>query len=107
LATAAERASERGGHAAASAAYGRAAELTVDADTRAGRFVCAAEAAWLAGRPDAARDLLDRAAPDKTHARLRGRIAHLRGSIEMACGAPAAAYATLIDGANLSSETDP
>jgi DNA-binding CsgD family transcriptional regulator len=107
LATAAERASARGGYAAASAAYERAAELTVDADARAGRFVCAAEAAWLAGRPDAARDLLDRAAPDKTHARLRGRIAHLRGSIEMACGAPAAAYATLIDGANLSSEADP
>ena len=107
LATAAQRASERGGHAAASAAYERAAELTVDADERAGRFVCAAEAAWLAGRPEAARGLLDRAAPAKTHTRLRGRIAHLRGSIEMACGAPTAAYATLIDGAKLSSETDP
>ena len=38
---------------------------------------------------------------------LRGRIAHLRGSIEAACGAPVAAYATLVDGAELITEADP
>ncbi|WP_319458193.1 MULTISPECIES: ATP-binding protein [unclassified Mycobacterium] len=107
LATVAQRAGDRGGHAAASAAFERSAELTVDADERAGRLTSAAEAAWLAGKPDAARLLLDKAAPATTHTRLRGRIAALRGSIEMACGAPAAAYATLVDGANLISETDP
>jgi len=107
LATVAERASDRGAHAAASAAFERSAELTVDADERAERVVKAAEATWLAGRPDAARDLLDRAAPAKTHTRLRGRIAQLRGSIEAACGAPAAAYATLVDGAELIADSDP
>ena len=107
LATAAERAGDRGGYAAAAAAYERSAELTIDADERSVRLVDAAEAAWLAGRPDAARGLLDRAAPAKSHTRLRGRIAYLRGSIEAACGTPVAAYATLVDGAELIADDDP
>ena len=103
----AERASDRGGHCAASAAGHRAAELTPDPDERAVRLVTAAEAAWLAGRPDTARELLDLAAPASYQTQLRGRIAHLRGSIEAACGAPTAAYATLVEGAELFVEGDP
>jgi len=102
-----ERSGDRGGHVAAAAAYERAAELTTDDDTRAVLRTDAAKAAWLAGQPDKARDLLDRAAPASADAPLRGRIAHLRGTIEAACGAPAAAYATLVAGAELITEADP
>ena len=107
LARVGERAGDRGGHVAATAAYERAAELTTDDDARAVRLADAAEAAWLAGEPDRARDLLDRAAPARSDALLRGRIAHLRGSIEAACGAPVAAYATLLAGAELVAGVDP
>lgn len=106
LARVAGRAADRAGHAAAAAAYARAAELTAEADVRAERFTGAAEAAWLGGHPADARRLLDLAAPARTQVRLRGRIAHLRGSIEMSCGTPAAAYATLLDGADLIVGTD-
>jgi DNA-binding NarL/FixJ family response regulator len=101
------RASDRGGHVGATAAYERAAELSTDEDARAGLLADAAQAAWLAGQPDKARELLDLAAPASTDARLRGRIAHLRGVIEATCGAPVAAYATLVGGAELISDADP
>src|SRR5258705_224131 len=76
LAHVGDRASDRGGHVGATAAYQRAAEMTTDEDTRASLLADAAQAAWLAGRPDEARDLLDLAAPAGTDAPLRGRIAH-------------------------------
>jgi DNA-binding CsgD family transcriptional regulator len=107
LAHVGNRASERGGHVGATAAYERAAELTSDEDARAVLLADAAQAAWLAGQPDKARELLDRAAPVSTDAPLRARIAHLRGTIEAACGAPVAAYATLVAGAELISDADP
>jgi DNA-binding CsgD family transcriptional regulator len=107
LAHVGERAGDRGGHVAAAAAYERAAELTTDDDARAALRADAARAAWLAGQPDKARDLLDRAAPASSDSPLRGRIAYLRGTIEAACGAPVAAYATLVAGAALIAETDP
>jgi DNA-binding CsgD family transcriptional regulator len=107
LAQVGDRAGDRGGHVAASAAYERAAQLTTDEDACAVLLADAGEAAWLAGEPDRARELLDRAAPAKTDALLRGRIAHVRGSIEAACGAPVAAYATLVAGAELLTEADP
>lgn len=107
LAVVAERAVDRGGHAAAAAAYVRAAELTTDPDSRATRLVSAAEAAWAAGRPDDARDLLERASPAKSQLLLRGRAAHLLGAIDTACGTPAVAYATLVEGAELIADLDP
>ena len=107
LAHVGDRAGDRGGHVAATAAYERAAELMADEDARAVLLADAGQAAWLAGQPDRARGLLDRAAPARSDAVLRGRIAHLRGSIEAACGAPAAAYATLLAGAELIAEADP
>ena len=106
LAHAGDSASDRGGHFGATVAYERAAELTTDEDRRAVLRTDAAQAAWLAGQPDRARDLLDRAAPAGTDAPLRGRIAHLRGTIEAACGAPVAAYATLVAGAELIADAD-
>lgn len=107
LADAAARAADRGGHTAAAAAYTRAAELTTDAAARALHFTTAAESAWAAGRPDTARDLLDRASPASSDLMLRGRIAHVRGSIDTACGTPVSAYATLVEGADLIIDVDP
>ena len=107
LSAVADRAADRGAHAAAAAAFCRAAELSTDVDVQAERFTSAAEAAWLAGRPDSARELIDRAAPATSQLLLRGRAAHLRGAIETACGTPTAAYAILEGGAELLAEVDP
>lgn len=107
LARAGGRARDRGAHTAASAALERAAGLAGDGDRRARLLTEAAESAWLAGQPDRAQVLLDRATPSGDDTVLRGRVAHLRGSIEMACGTPAAAYATLLAGADALADDDP
>ena len=104
---AAERARARGGHAAAAAAFDRAAALTATPELRASRLADAADAAWLAGQPDRAQALLDQAAHLAAAATLQARIAHLRGSIEANCGAPATAYAILVSGAELVTALDP
>ena len=57
----ADRARRRGGHAAAAAALERAAELTGDDAEHGRRLAAAAGAAWLAGQPDRAAALLERA----------------------------------------------
>lgn len=103
----ARRARQRGAHAAAWAAAERAAALTSAPEPTAARLVGAAEGAWLAGHPENARELLDRAAPLTGSMRLRGRMANLRGSIEATCGAPTAAYATLVGGAEPIADIDP
>ena len=56
----ADRARSRAGHAAASAAFERAAELSSEADARALRLVSAAEAAAMAGDGDRSLALVDR-----------------------------------------------
>jgi DNA-binding NarL/FixJ family response regulator len=104
---AAERARARGGHAAAAAAFDRAAKLTTAPELRAERLADAAAAAWLAGQPDRARALLDQAAPLACAATLRAQIEHLRGSIEGNCGTPSAAYAILVNGSELVTSVDP
>ncbi|GIJ60968.1 helix-turn-helix transcriptional regulator [Virgisporangium aurantiacum] len=95
----ADRARQRGGHAAAASAYERSAALTASAELRAARLADAADAAWLAGTPDRARTLLDRAGPLARDPLLRARLEHLRGSIEAACGTPSTAFAVLVAGA--------
>jgi DNA-binding CsgD family transcriptional regulator len=57
----ADRARRRGGHAAAAAALERSAELTGDDAEHGRRLAAAAGAAWLAGQPDRAAALLERA----------------------------------------------
>jgi DNA-binding CsgD family transcriptional regulator/tetratricopeptide (TPR) repeat protein len=96
----AERAAYRGGHAAAAAAYERAATLSPDVEARTRRLVSGAAAAWVGGQPDRASDLLARAAPGPDQPGLRAEAEHVRGAIETACGTPAVAYAILVAGAD-------
>ncbi|WAC94144.1 helix-turn-helix transcriptional regulator [Mycobacterium sp. Aquia_213] len=104
---AAERARTRGGHATAATAFERAAALTAAPDLRATRLTDAADSAWLAGQPDRARALLDQAGSLASAATLRARVEHLRGTIEGNCGAPSAAYAILVGGAEPVMSEDP
>ena len=66
-----------------------------------------AQAAWSAGQPDRARALLDQAGRHPADAHLRGKMEYLRGSIELACGVPLAAHASLLAGADLVADLDP
>jgi DNA-binding CsgD family transcriptional regulator/tetratricopeptide (TPR) repeat protein len=106
LARIAEQARRRNGHAAAATAYERAAELTVAAEAGARRRHAAARAAWSAGQAERALGLLARAG-DATDPHLRGEMAYLRGSIELACGTPLAAQTSLLAGVDLIADSDP
>jgi DNA-binding CsgD family transcriptional regulator/tetratricopeptide (TPR) repeat protein len=103
----AERARRRSGHAAAATAYERAAQLTTAGEPQARRLLAAAQAAWSAGQPDRARALLAQAGRHPADAHLRGKMEFLRGSIELACGVPLAAHASLLAGADLVTDLDP
>jgi DNA-binding CsgD family transcriptional regulator len=86
LDAAAERAKARGGHEAASAAFERAAELSVDQQARARRQLGAAWAAWLAAQPGRARALANGAADAVTDPLLRADIVRLQARIEWNTG---------------------
>jgi DNA-binding CsgD family transcriptional regulator len=100
----AHRARRRAGHASAATAFQRAAELTRDHTRLAPRLASAAAAAWDAGQPDRARELVVRALRFADPA-LRARLLHLRGTIEARAGDRRDAVATLLEGVALS--TDP
>ena len=103
----AERARRRSGYAAAARALERAAELTPAEKPRSRRLADAADAAWLAGQPDRALGLLDRAAAGVTEPRLRADVAHLRGVIELRRGVPADAFTVLAAGSAEVAPLDP
>ncbi|HTZ85275.1 MAG TPA: LuxR C-terminal-related transcriptional regulator, partial [Solirubrobacteraceae bacterium] len=75
----------RGGHVSAARALERAAALSADNPSRAGRLVAAAESAWIGGQEDYARDLITRALPVADRAQ-QARLLYLRGVIESNCG---------------------
>ncbi|MEP6760051.1 MAG: AAA family ATPase [Sporichthyaceae bacterium] len=86
LTAAGARAEQRGGYAAAAAAYSRAAELTVGEQPRAEHLYAAARNAWSAGQTTPARTL-SAAARDLADDRvLRADIDRLRGRIEVNVG---------------------
>jgi DNA-binding CsgD family transcriptional regulator len=103
----AERARRRSGYAAAARALERSAELTPAEELCSRRLADAADAAWLAGQPDRALGLLDRAAAGVSEPRLRADVAHLRGVIELRRGVPADAFTILAAGSAEIAPVDP
>lgn len=107
LERAAEHARLRGAHGVAASALERAAALTDDGETRARRLTDGAEAAWEAGEPGKARALTEQAARLASDAALRGRIEHIRGTVEARRGVVLDGYRVLVDGAAEIGATDP
>ena len=91
----------RGGHASAATAFARAAELSNDEGLRTDRLGAAAAAAWAAGQPERARDLIVRALPLATGG-LRAELLYLRGVIEARTGDLRSAIAVLVEAAETS-----
>jgi DNA-binding CsgD family transcriptional regulator len=91
----------RGAQSSAATAFLRAAELSDDDSRRTGRLAAAAAAAWAAGQPDRARDLIARALPMSTGP-LRVELLYLRGVIEARTGDVRAAVALLVEAADAS-----
>jgi DNA-binding CsgD family transcriptional regulator len=104
LEASARRAELRAGHSSAATAYLRAAELSTDDTRRVRRLAAAAHAAWAAGQPDRARDIIGRALPLVT-GQMRTQLLHLSGLIEAHTGSVQEAFALLVEAADAS--TDP
>jgi len=104
LEASARRAQLRAGHASAATAFLRAAELSTDGAHRAQRIAAAAQAAWDAGQPSRAHDIIAQALPladDQT----RVRLLYLNALIEARTGNVREAYVMLLEAADAS--TDP
>jgi DNA-binding CsgD family transcriptional regulator len=107
LEQAAERARDRGAHAAAAAALERAAELTAMERDRQRRLLAAADAAWLGGHPERAVAILERVGSAVSETPLRAEAERLRGTIELRRGSPSQAYEILVGASQLFAEDDP
>lgn len=107
LATELEEAAAEGtnGWDTAATALRRAAELSDDPTRAAVRLVTAARYAWSAGRPERARLLLG-TVPAIADPGVSGRAALLAGELELRCGSPPAAVATLLAAAEALAGTD-
>jgi DNA-binding CsgD family transcriptional regulator len=103
LEASARRYQARAGHASAATAFVRAAELSADEGRRTARLAAAAEAAWAAGQPERARELIARALPLAT-AQARAELLHLRGVIEARTGDLRSAVAVLLEAADASED---
>ncbi|SCL71593.1 AAA ATPase domain-containing protein [Micromonospora citrea] len=90
----------------AAAALHRAAELSVEPRHAAARLVAAARHAWSAGRPQRARRLLAGLPPGPADPVVAGRAELLRGELELRCGSPSVASATLLAAAGPVSGAD-
>ncbi len=95
----AERASARGGHEAAAAAWARAAELTADPAARSRRLAAAAHAAWFAARPERASSLAEAARPLTTDPLLRADLDRLRARVEWNVASPLVGHRILLHAA--------
>jgi DNA-binding CsgD family transcriptional regulator len=110
------RARERSGHAAASAAYERAARLSTDPAARVERLLLAAESATESGDIPRARTFAAQAAQaaeatqaagTATEADPRGRVFSVRGLADFWEGDFASAHQLLLRGAGLAAAADP
>ncbi|WP_194909321.1 ATP-binding protein [Catenulispora rubra] len=100
LARCADQAQARGGVAAAAAFLRRATELTPDPARRAARAVAAARAAFEAGDPDAAMELIAAAKMGPLDELQHGLLARLRGRIAFARRRGGEAMPLLFDAAD-------
>jgi DNA-binding CsgD family transcriptional regulator len=96
LEAAARRSQLRGGHASAATAFERAAELSDAEPSRSRRLAQGAEAAWAAGQPARARDLVTRSLPN-ADGQQRVRLLYLSGVIEARSGWLPDALAPLLE----------
>jgi DNA-binding CsgD family transcriptional regulator len=92
LTEAGQRAEHRGGHAAAAAAYERAAGLSERAEARAALQLAAARNAWAAGQAVRAGALLAEARAGSDDRLLRADVDRLRGRIEVTIGSAVSAH---------------
>jgi DNA-binding CsgD family transcriptional regulator len=102
----AERARRRGGHAAAAVALERAADLSSAPAVAGRRLAAAAGDAWMAGRADRARALLQRATPLVSEPRTRADLDHLRGQLQLGSGNREVAYEILLTSAEAVAAVD-
>ncbi|WP_067816383.1 helix-turn-helix transcriptional regulator [Nocardia inohanensis] len=99
LESAARRATDRTGYAAAASAWERAAQLTPDPAERGRRLVSAIETAWDAGRFQRVRRLAAAAEPYTREPERWSRIAKMLGNIEFDLDYLRNAYHLFVDGA--------
>jgi len=101
------RAAGRNGHAAATAAYQRAAQLSEDATAAIRRLAQAAEAALDDGQHQTARELAERAGKDAADAALTVRLLRVRALADVADGTMLGAYELNLAGAAAIAGPDP
>jgi DNA-binding CsgD family transcriptional regulator len=107
LEDAALRSQSRSGYGSAARALIRSAELSPSTFERSRRLLAAANASQLAGRPEEALLLLDRAIAARPPERLRFEIQHLRASIEVWVRTPMAAHQIMVGEADRAQDRDP
>ena len=106
LDAAASSAASRGAPLVAAAAWERAAQLSAAPDTRAARYVAAAEAALRGGDADRARRLASES-PAAQQPRWRARMLAVKGRLDAAAGKMTAAQQALREAADLIADADP
>ena len=103
----AARARRRGGFEAACTALARAAQLTAEPESRAGRLATAGQSAWQAGQLVRAAGLLQEARLLTTNPILGADVDQLRAWIELSIGSAVAARRLLVGAANQIADVDP
>ncbi len=103
----ASRAERRGGYAAATTAYERAAALSPEPQHGAALTFAAARTAWACGQAVASRELLSTARATATDPVLLSDIARLRGHIEVNIGSATDAHQIFIDAVHAVHDADP
>jgi DNA-binding CsgD family transcriptional regulator len=107
LESTADRAHSRAGYSGAATALERAAALSTDVAERERRLVRAARSAWQAGEPERALALVDAIPPTVRDPDLCAEREHIRGLVEMGCGALLTAGTILLTGADGVAAHDP
>jgi ATP/maltotriose-dependent transcriptional regulator MalT len=103
LEASARRSESRAAHASAATAFVHAAELSDDESRRTGRLAAAAQAAWAAGQPERAQELIARTLPLAAGGS-RAELLHLRGVIEARTGDLRSAVGFLLEAADASED---